>query len=558
MVDSSGVDATSGAELNGPAAVTGLIDNREWIDATTSIAAVNDRFAGHRQEFMAVCDDGTVAGICSRSQVQGLLSGRYGFALYSRLPIGDHLLNDCIVFSVATPLREVLATALSREGDDFYHDVVIADDGRFVGLVSTRRLVAAQSALIQEQFDLVDSQREELEQANADLSRSIVQQQALERRMIQEAKAALLDTIAGGVAHEINNKLMPIVGYAELVIEELASGETARLPQYARTILEGAVESSRIIAQLLQLSRPARTEWDVCDLATVVRQSLTLVALRIKETGTRLELDLPTDPVPIRADAAQLKQLLMNLVLNAIDAVQDVETREVAIHVAVEDAVALVSVSDRGVGIAPEHLARIFDPFFTTKAPNRGTGLGLGVCASIVKQHGSEITVSSTQGRGSVFSFMLPVLSAHVVVRRVVDVAAPARAAETRTALVIEDDDVVARVVMEALRRQFQCRAERATDGEGGRRALLTGDFDAVLCDVRMPGMNGIELVSWIRHHRADMLPRVVLMTGDAGSALNEHIEEAGVPILRKPFTVSALATVLRERCGAFSELAAR
>src|SRR5262249_12792326 len=161
------------------------------------------------------------------------------------------------------------------------------------------------------------------------------------------------------------------------------------------------------------------------------------------------------------------------------------------------------------------------------------------VCASIVKQHGSEITVSSTLGRGSVFSFSLPALGEHLAPPAHPSPSRVARPMTERAALVIDDDDVVARVLTETLRRQFGCRVERAVDGEGGRRALLQGDFDAVLCDVRMPGMNGIELVSWIRHHRADMLGSVVLMTGDAGSALNEHIEEAGVPILRKPFTVS-------------------
>lgn len=537
-------------------AVASLIDNRESVAAATSIAEVNDRFAEHHQEFVAVCgDDRVVVGICSRSQVRGLLGGRYGFALHNRQPIGEHLLAEHLVFTVGTPLREVLVSALSRDGDDFYSDVVIADDARrFVGMVSTRRLVAAQSTLIQEQFTLVESQREELERANVGLSRSLVQQRALERRMIQEEKAALLDTIAGGVAHEINNKLMPIVGYAELMIEELAAGDTARLAEYSRTILEGAVESSRIIAQLLQLSRPARTDWSVCDLGAVIRQSLTLVALRIRETGTRLELDLPPAPVSVRADAAQLKQLIMNLVINAIDAVQDVTSREVSIRLAVADGVAAVSVADKGVGIAPSNLKRIFDPFFTTKAPNHGTGLGLGVCASIVKQHGSEITVGSTPGQGSVFSFTLPVVN-DVVVARAAAAAVPVPSAAARTALVIDDDDIVARVVMETLRRHFGCRAERAADGEGGRRALLTGDFDAVLCDVRMPGMNGIELVSWIRHHRADMLPRVVLMTGDAGSALNDDIENAGVPILRKPFTTGMLADILRDRWGA-TELA--
>src|SRR5262249_25772314 len=159
-----------------------------------------------------------VIGICSRAQVRGLLSGRYGFALYHRALIRDHLRPRSVIVMVGTPLREVLERALSRDSAEFYDDVVLVDsDQSFVGLISTHRLVQAQSTLVERQFDELAAQRLDLERSNERLSAAFTRQQELERQIIQKEKTALVQTLAGGVAHELNNKLMPVMGYAELL-----------------------------------------------------------------------------------------------------------------------------------------------------------------------------------------------------------------------------------------------------------------------------------------------------------------------------------------------------
>jgi len=525
-----------------------LIDNRECIESHYSVADVGELLTAHRQEFVAVCEQGRAVGLCSRAQIRGLLSGRYGFALHSRDQVRRHMLTGALMLHDATSVRQALETALTREGDAFYQDVLVVDAaGGVVGLISTRRLVDAQSALVEQQFTVVGHQREELEVANRQLLQSLAQREALERQVIQKEKAALVETLAGGVAHEINNKLVPIVGYAELLLEELQGHDRSEeLMRYCHALLDGALDSSRIISQLLQLSRPARTEWEVCDLAALVPQSLTLVGLRLKETGTEVALELPEGQVLVRADGAQLKQLLMNLILNGMDAMDGTPDRRLTISLAVRASMACVAVRDLGSGIAPVDLPRIFDPFFTTKGPSRGTGLGLGVCASIMKQHGGEILVDSDVGRGSTFSFELPLLvgtSATPDAPRAVVRGTPRP--ERPRALVVDDDAAVAQLTAETLRRLFHYDVVRASDGDGGRRALLAGDFDIVFCDIRMPVMNGLELATWLRHHRRSMLDRLVLMTGDAGTGLDDEIRKAGVPVLRKPFSQAALADTL-------------
>lgn len=538
----AGTDAVVPTSLN----LADLVDHRQAVDASLTVETVDRMFqSAPHHDFAAVVSDRRAIGICSHSQVRGLLGGRYGFALHSRAPIGQHLLPRCSFVQMGTPLREVLELALARTGDEFYEDVVLIDvDGALLGLISTQRLVTAQSTLIQEQFQLVASQRRQLERANADLADSLAQQRDLERHVIQKEKAALMQTLAGGIAHEINNKLMPMIGYAELLIEEVSGIGDGRLATYCETMRDSGFEAARIIRQLLQLSKPSPPELSLCDLRTLVEQGLTLVALRLKETGTTVDLQLPSTPVPVRADAGLIKQVLLNLVLNAIDAMEATSNRRLTITMDNQGPQVCLVVSDCGSGIDADSLSHIFDPFFTTKEPNRGSGLGLSVCLSIIRQHGGEIAVDSTAGTGTTF---------RITLRREPDAPDPPPAdrpaahpvVASRPALpvlVVDDEDLVAGFLGDALAWRYGCEVRRAVDGQDAIEKLSATDFALVVSDVRMPRLNGAELLDWIRLNRPEVLDRLIFVTGDGrGSALNARIEESGIPILRKPLTVEML-----------------
>jgi signal transduction histidine kinase len=365
---------------------------------------------------------------------------------------------------------------------------------------------------------------------------------AQQGEVVRHAKTELVETLAGGIAHELNNKLMPVVGFAELLIAEADRLKSARLHEYGQTIHASALEAALIIRQLLQLSKPLVDEQMVCDFREIIRQALTLVRLRLQENGINPTVDLPEVPVMVKVDPGQLKQVFVNLVWNAIDAMDHVGARELTIRLHAAGGMATLSCTDTGHGIGPEELLRIFDPFFTTKAPSRGTGLGLSVCLAIVKQLGGDIRVQSTVGAGTAFHVVVPIHGHQKPAARPAPEPSVPAVATGQLALVIDDEEAVATVVARALTSRLGCVVECARNGQEALAALERTEFALLLSDIRMPSMNGVQLLKWLASHRPDLLPRTVFMTGDArSSALNAEIERAKQPVLRKPFTLDAL-----------------
>ncbi|MEI7731796.1 MAG: ATP-binding protein [Verrucomicrobiota bacterium] len=372
----------------------------------------------------------------------------------------------------------------------------------------------------------------------------ITEQRVLERQMIQREKSALLESLVGGIAHEINNRLSPIVGYTELALMELErSSNPQKLREYFQTVRDNALESGKIIRQLLQLSKPADRDASLCNLTAVVQDALMLLKFRFRELGLEPELDHPTSPPWVMADPSQIKQVVVNLVINALDAMEQVNQRSLGIRVELVGRQAVLSVTDNGHGIKPEHLNRIFDPFFTTKGPQHGTGLGLSVCFSIIKQYGGEITVQSAPGKGTIFRVSLLVTDAISVesVRPLTTTSTLPPPRQIR-ALVVDDEEYITGFVQEVLRSKNGYEVEWAFNGQQAVERLKKNPFDIVISDVRMPVMDGVQLFEWIRHHQPGLCPHFFFITGDVGSPNTaSKIDDLGVPILRKPFNLSAL-----------------
>jgi len=385
------------------------------------------------------------------------------------------------------------------------------------------------------------------------LLNDITEQRVLEHRLVQKEKSALLDSLVGGIAHEINNKLAPIVGYTDLLLLEIASlKEVEVLGPYCETIREAAMESAKIIRQLLQLSRPLARELVVLDVRDLFNEVRALVTFRLRASNCQVETIFPSDPARIYADATQIKQVLINLIFNALDAMEHAPEKRLRLTVAADQGQVTFRVADTGHGIKPENLNRIFDPFFTTKSPDRGTGLGLSVCLSIVKSHYGEIVVESVAGAGTEFIITLPRASEEQVARHVEagrrteassDRAALALPASGRLRILIADDEAfITGMVQEALRRSLPCLVERVESGLRAVTRLQQADFDFVISDVRMAGMDGFAVFEWVLKNQPHLAGRFLFITGDAGSPdLNEKLESMSVPVLRKPFEIEAL-----------------
>ena len=375
----------------------------------------------------------------------------------------------------------------------------------------------------------------------------VTEQRALERRMKQREKQMLFETLVAGIAHELNNKLTPVLGFAELL--GVCTDPIAR-QSYTTCIGKSVMEAATIIRQLLQLARPENTCKQAIDLREVVNESLVMLKFQARECGAEMSTKLPAEPIFIHADAAQIKQVIINLAINALHAVESVEAPRLEIEVGQGDGFGLIAVTDNGVGIAPEIVGRIFDPFFTTKSPDRGSGLGLSVCLGIARQHDGAITVESEPGKGARFVATFPLTAEGRTLIEPAEEetpAAPRSSGPTRSwrVLVVEDEEGVRGLLREVLVMRFNCQVDTVGNGALALDLAGAGQYDLIVSDIRMPEMSGTEFYRRLREVRPELAGHFVFVTGHAGEReLEEEIARWNVPLVKKPFSMARLADV--------------
>ncbi|MBZ0238720.1 MAG: response regulator, partial [Deltaproteobacteria bacterium] len=393
--------------------------------------------------------------------------------------------------------------------------------------------VADQVSLVIEGF-----RRREVEQVQLTLEDSLRQAQKMEA----------IGLLAGGVAHDLNNLLTPVLMCGEMLQEDLR--EQPSQLELVESIVTAALDARSLVAQLLAFSRKQVLELRDLDAADEVRRTVKLLRRTLPETIT---IDLALDPgVVVRADAMQLQQVLLNLAINARDAMPGGGTLRIAVIDAGDTA--RIVVEDTGCGMDAETVPHIFEPFFTTKGLARGTGLGLSTVYGIIQQHGGTITVASMVGQGTRFELRLPrggqsaTKSGELRVISSATAAAAARA--NQTILVVEDEPAVRGLVVRLLNREGY-RVLNAPGPEDAIRtaALHPGEIALVLTDVVMPGMNGRRMFEEIRADRPST--RVIYMSGyDQDVLAPQGVLSSSVRLLRKPFTaadlVRTVADVLR------------
>jgi PAS domain S-box-containing protein len=375
----------------------------------------------------------------------------------------------------------------------------------------------------------------------------ILRQRESELRQFQKFDA--MGRLAGGVAHDFNNLLTVVMGRSQLVLSQLATADPLR--PHLEMIEETAQRAAALTRQLLAFGRKQALEPRVLDLNAVVAG---VVGMLERLIGEHLDLVTALDPAlgAIRADQGQLEQVIVNLAVNARDAMptagrltisthnEDLDAARVSAHPgAAPGPYVVLTVRDTGAGMDAETRLRVFEPFFTTKEPGKGTGLGLATVYGIVKQHGGIITVDSEPGHGSTFIVYLPRVEAAVTAADVVPGAWSPTGGE-ETILLVEDEEDVRALAAEILRRQGY-RVLTAPAGEAALRlAVSHGDpIHLLLTDVVMPGMNGPDLAALVTMMRP--ATRVLYMSGYAE-------ETAGLEgaLLRKPFGPDALARRVR------------
>jgi signal transduction histidine kinase/ActR/RegA family two-component response regulator len=377
-----------------------------------------------------------------------------------------------------------------------------------------------------------------------------------EEQLRQSQKMESIGRLAGGVAHDFNNLLSVILSYGELLLLQLQAEDPLRLEVVE--IIKAGGRAANLTRQLLAFSRQQLVEPRIIDLNELIRGMDGMIRRLIGE-------DIAFETIPleglglVKADVSHLEQVILNLVVNARDAMSEggtlvIETGNVVLdevylrrHV---DAVAgphvMLAVSDTGAGMDEATQSRLFEPFFTTKEKGRGTGLGLSTVYGIVKQNGGNIWVYSEVGRGTTFKIFLP-RAADTEVPSLPRPISVSSGKGTETILLVEDDEQVREVVLSILRREGYELLE-ACDAEA---ALLIseqwpGAIHLLLTDVVMPKMNGRELAKQLVAQRPDTL--VLFMSGYTQNVIIHHnVLDAGLVLLQKPFTPHALLKKVQE-----------
>jgi two-component system, cell cycle sensor histidine kinase and response regulator CckA len=387
----------------------------------------------------------------------------------------------------------------------------------------------------------------------------VSEQKALEVKFAQSQKMQAVGQLAGGVAHDFNNHLTVIIGNCEFLLMRHQAGDPSF--KEINEINQHALRAANLVKQLLAFSRKQTLQPKVLALRDVVGE-LAIMLRRLLREGIELKLEHGGELWPVHADEAQLSNAVINLVVNARDAMpkggtvtirtaNETVSAPVALGAAIMPAgdYVRIDVADTGTGIAKEHLGKIFDPFFTTKPVGQGTGLGLATVYGIVKQTGGFITVESEESKGTTFHIYLPRHRAEqsTAEKSEAERAAPRDVTGQDTILLVEDETAVRSFAARALR----LRGYQVLEASGGEEALeivrnAASPIHLVITDVVMPNMDGPTLVRNVRRIRPDMA--VIFMSGYAEDVFRRNDEKAeDLYFLPKPFGLKQLAAKVKE-----------
>jgi len=371
------------------------------------------------------------------------------------------------------------------------------------------------------------------------------ERELLQGELIQAEKLAALGTMISGVAHEINNQLTPIVGFSQLLLNRSSLDSEVR--DKLKKILDAGEGASRVVGSLLRFARRYKSEErGYVDINGLIEDTLELVVYKFRANGIEIVKDLSRDLPRTVVNANEVQQVFLNIINNAWDAMVGWGgERKLVIRTEVCGGMIRVVFSDTGPGIPVEYRDRVFEPFFTTKPVGKGTGLGLSVSYGIVEAHGGRIYLGDCEG-GATFVVEFPVVDliegvgveGEVSERRVQEVGVRG------SVLVIDDEESIVELI-EGILAYEGYRVDKAYDGREGLEKLGRGRYDFIICDINMPGLDGIEVYKRVKEVDPEMAKGFIFLTGDiVSSSVYSFLEGEGRAYILKPFTMERFLSV--------------
>lgn len=381
-----------------------------------------------------------------------------------------------------------------------------------------------------------------------EVHRDITSRRQIESRLFHSERLAALGQMVSGIAHELNNALTSIFGYAQLVRQRTRDFEWEMETRY---ILEEGDRARRIARNLLLFARGSEGEHTRVNLNEIVKRIAEMRGHELRLENISVALELDEQLAETIADAVQLQQALLNLVLNAEQAILQAKDRG---HIwirtrSISAGRIALEVADDGPGVSPEMKLRIFDPFFTTKPAGVGTGLGLSILYGIVHQHGGEVSVENRPGGGAVFTVELP-SATHTSVSDTRpyliggstsgDVARKTETPGSRI-LVVEDEPTIARLIADVLSEEGYF-VDTVLDSREGLELALSHPYDLVVCDLRMPHLDGRAFYRQLANSENPLQHRLIFVTGDTLAPRTvDFLRKCGLPYIAKPFLIEEL-----------------
>ncbi len=367
---------------------------------------------------------------------------------------------------------------------------------------------------------------------------------AAQDQLIQTEKLASLGKLVSSIAHEINNPLTPILGYSQMLLSHEET-DPEKIQRYIEVIYQSADKVKKIVENLLSFARKDKPRREYADVNSILRKAVEFREYQLSLENIRVVMDLDPELPETMVDSGQLQQVFTNMVLNAYNAISDSESNDgkIEIHTESGDGWIEITISDTGPGIPEEVLNKIFDPFFTTKPTGLGTGLGLSVSYGIIKEHGGDILVESEEGKGTTFIVRIPVLdykdylNAHEDMKKEKDEADYPQSNDRKRILIVEDEELVTALIMGILENE-NCSVELASNGEEALSRIDESEYDFIVCDIKMPQMDGKEFFRRLNIKDEGLARRILFITGDPSAETLDFIDETGNRYLTKPFKI--------------------